>query len=85
MDDKDVYGQPLCELGKHVLGPSGTVRVYRSSKTLFDNPRQVVKLSFEKRRTGERYVRLFSLLLVMTRGALQVTHLVRGKGVLTVM
>ncbi|EKX44529.1 hypothetical protein GUITHDRAFT_109648 [Guillardia theta CCMP2712] len=53
VDDKDVYGQPLCELGKHVLGPSGTV----------------VKLSFEKRRTGERYV----------------THLVRGKGVLTVM
>ena len=49
----DVYGQPLCELGKHVLGPSGSV----------------VKLSFEKRKSGERYV----------------THLVRGKGVLTVM
>jgi C-terminal processing protease CtpA/Prc len=53
VDDVDVYGQPLCELGKHVLGPSGSV----------------VKLSFEKRKSGERYV----------------THLVRGKGVLTVM
>mmetsp|Transcript_12800 Transcript_12800/g.20127 ORF Transcript_12800/g.20127 Transcript_12800/m.20127 type:complete len:195 (+) Transcript_12800:45-629(+) len=53
VDDVDVYGQPLCELGKHVLGPSGSV----------------VKLGFEKCRTGERYV----------------THLVRGKGVLTVM
>eukprot|EP00288_Rhodomonas_lens_P012814 CAMPEP_0177702698 /NCGR_PEP_ID=MMETSP0484_2-20121128/7269_1 /TAXON_ID=354590 /ORGANISM="Rhodomonas lens, Strain RHODO" /LENGTH=174 /DNA_ID=CAMNT_0019213987 /DNA_START=1 /DNA_END=522 /DNA_ORIENTATION=- len=48
VDDVDVYGQPLCELGKHVLGPSGSV----------------VKLSFEKCKTGERYV----------------THLVRGKG-----
>mmetsp|Transcript_103669 Transcript_103669/g.167173 ORF Transcript_103669/g.167173 Transcript_103669/m.167173 type:complete len:184 (+) Transcript_103669:190-741(+) len=53
VDDVDVYGQPLCELGKHVLGPSGSV----------------VKLSFEKKKSGERYV----------------THLVRGKGVLTVM
>lgn len=41
VDDVDVYGQPLCELGKHVLGPSGSV----------------VKLAFEKRKTGERYVR----------------------------
>ena len=45
VDDIDVYGQPLCELGKHVLGPSGSV----------------VKLAFEKRRTGERYVRPVSI------------------------
>ena len=42
VDDVDVYGQPLCELGKHVLGPSGSV----------------VKLAFEKRKTGDRYVRI---------------------------
>jgi hypothetical protein len=116
VDDVDVYGQPLCELGKHVLGPSGTV----------------VKLAFEKRKTGERYVRTsldararhharvharnrpLPLMPVrrtthtrarshaLTRSThththththwveidmrcAQVTHLVRGKGVLTVM
>eukprot|EP00961_Rhodomonas_salina_P152325 2050244-Rhodomonas_salina.1 len=30
VDDVDVYGQPLCELGKHVLGPSGSVRALQS-------------------------------------------------------
>lgn len=34
-----VYGAPLCELGKHVLGPAGSI----------------VKLSFERHSTSELY------------------------------